>query len=86
MRVNRFFSSVIRIQTDRGQYVVTTGPYAFVEAPRSSRTCGPQEESPGLTEAVEKVPKYGAANFALKDKTSGDRHSIGPQLDYGSRR
>ena len=26
MRVNRFFSSVIRIQTDRGQHVVTTGP------------------------------------------------------------
>src|SRR5262249_1550022 len=27
MRVNRFFSSVIRIQADRGQHVVTTGPY-----------------------------------------------------------
>jgi hypothetical protein len=25
-----------------------------------------------LTDAVEKIPKYGAANFALKDKTSGD--------------
>src|SRR5512139_164709 len=33
MRVNRFFSSVIRIQTDRGQYVVTTGPYVFVRHP-----------------------------------------------------
>jgi len=33
MRVNRFFSSVIRIQTDRGQYVVTDGPYAFVRHP-----------------------------------------------------
>ena len=33
MRVNRFFSSVIRIQTDRGQHVVTTGPYAFVHHP-----------------------------------------------------
>ena len=33
MRVNRFFSSVIRIQTDRGQYVVATGPYAFVRHP-----------------------------------------------------
>jgi hypothetical protein len=37
-------------------------------------------------DAVEKVPKYGAANFPLKDETSGDRHSMGPQLDYGSRR
>ena len=33
MRVNRFFSSVIRIQTDRGQQVVTAGPYAFVRHP-----------------------------------------------------
>src|SRR5262245_8195311 len=33
MRVNRFFSSVIRIQTDRDQNVVTTGPYAFVRHP-----------------------------------------------------
>jgi protein-S-isoprenylcysteine O-methyltransferase Ste14 len=33
MRVNRFFSSVIRIQTDRSQHVVSTGPYAFVRHP-----------------------------------------------------
>src|SRR5262249_28948048 len=33
MRVNRFFSSIIRIQSDRGQYVVMAGPYAFVRHP-----------------------------------------------------
>ncbi len=33
MYVNRFFSSVIRIQTDRGQYIVDTGPYAFIRHP-----------------------------------------------------
>jgi protein-S-isoprenylcysteine O-methyltransferase Ste14 len=33
MRVNRFFSSVVRIQQDRGQIVVSTGPYAFVRHP-----------------------------------------------------
>jgi protein-S-isoprenylcysteine O-methyltransferase Ste14 len=33
MRVNRFFSSVVRIQTDRGQHVITTGPYAFIRYP-----------------------------------------------------
>ncbi len=33
MYVNRFFSSVIRIQSDRGQYVVTTGPYAVIRHP-----------------------------------------------------
>ena len=33
MYVNRFFSSVIRIQSDRGQHVITTGPYAFIRHP-----------------------------------------------------
>jgi len=33
MLVNRFFSSVVRIQSDRGQQVVTNGPYAFVRHP-----------------------------------------------------
>jgi protein-S-isoprenylcysteine O-methyltransferase Ste14 len=31
--VNRFFSSVVRIQAERGQYVVMTGPYAYVRHP-----------------------------------------------------
>ncbi len=33
MRENRFFSSVVRIQTDRGQFVITTGPYAVIRHP-----------------------------------------------------
>jgi protein-S-isoprenylcysteine O-methyltransferase Ste14 len=33
MRVNRFFSSVVRIQSDRGQRVISTGPYAVVRHP-----------------------------------------------------
>ncbi|HUC50044.1 MAG TPA: isoprenylcysteine carboxylmethyltransferase family protein [Xanthobacteraceae bacterium] len=33
MRVNRFFSSVIRIQSDRGQHVIDSGPYAAVRHP-----------------------------------------------------
>jgi protein-S-isoprenylcysteine O-methyltransferase Ste14 len=32
-QVNRFASSVLRIQTDRGHYVVTDGPYAIVRHP-----------------------------------------------------
>jgi protein-S-isoprenylcysteine O-methyltransferase Ste14 len=31
--VNRFFSSAIRIQRDRGQHVVTSGPYRYVRHP-----------------------------------------------------
>jgi protein-S-isoprenylcysteine O-methyltransferase Ste14 len=33
MWVNRFFSSVVRIQTDRGQEVIQNGPYRFVRHP-----------------------------------------------------
>ena len=33
MAVNRFFSSVIRIQTDRGHRLVTSGPYRYVRHP-----------------------------------------------------
>jgi protein-S-isoprenylcysteine O-methyltransferase Ste14 len=33
MVVNRFFSSVVRIQSDRGHVVVSSGPYAFVRHP-----------------------------------------------------
>jgi protein-S-isoprenylcysteine O-methyltransferase Ste14 len=33
MRENRFFSSVVRLQTDRGHRVVDTGPYSIVRHP-----------------------------------------------------
>jgi protein-S-isoprenylcysteine O-methyltransferase Ste14 len=33
MMVNNFFSRVVRIQQDRGQHVVTSGPYRFVRHP-----------------------------------------------------
>jgi protein-S-isoprenylcysteine O-methyltransferase Ste14 len=33
MAVNRFFSSVIRIQADRGHHLITSGPYRYVRHP-----------------------------------------------------
>jgi protein-S-isoprenylcysteine O-methyltransferase Ste14 len=33
MRENRFFSSVIRVQSDRGHRVIDTGPYAVIRHP-----------------------------------------------------
>ena len=33
MVVNKFFSTVVRIQTDRGHYVITGGPYGYVRHP-----------------------------------------------------
>jgi protein-S-isoprenylcysteine O-methyltransferase Ste14 len=37
--VNRFFSGVVRIQKDRDQHVVTSGPYAFVRHPGYLGAC-----------------------------------------------
>jgi protein-S-isoprenylcysteine O-methyltransferase Ste14 len=33
MHENRFFSSVVRVQTDRGHHVIETGPYSLVRHP-----------------------------------------------------
>ena len=33
MRVNRFFSPVVRIQTERGHHLVTGGPYRLIRHP-----------------------------------------------------
>jgi len=33
MRTNQFFSAVVRIQKDRGHFVITGGPYRFVRHP-----------------------------------------------------
>ena len=33
MKANPFYSSVVRIQSDRGQYAVAAGPYRFVRHP-----------------------------------------------------
>lgn len=33
MRVNRYFSSMVRIQTDRGHRVITDGPYRYIRHP-----------------------------------------------------
>jgi protein-S-isoprenylcysteine O-methyltransferase Ste14 len=33
MRVNRFFSSAVRIQSERGQHVISDGPYRIVRHP-----------------------------------------------------
>jgi protein-S-isoprenylcysteine O-methyltransferase Ste14 len=33
MATNPFLSTIVRIQDDRGQYVVTTGPYRYVRHP-----------------------------------------------------
>lgn len=41
VRVNRFFSPVVRIQTERGHHLVTGGPYQYARHPRL-RWCNPR--------------------------------------------
>ncbi len=38
LRANRFYSSAVRIQADRGQHPVDTGPYRFVRHPGYAAT------------------------------------------------
>lgn len=38
IRVNRFYSSVVRVQSDRGHHAVTDGPYRFVRHPGYAAT------------------------------------------------
>ena len=38
MRVNRFYSPVVRIQSERGHHVVTTGPYRWIRHPGYTAT------------------------------------------------
>ena len=38
MRANPFYSSVVRVQTDRGHHAVATGPYRFVRHPGYAAT------------------------------------------------
>ena len=39
MSVNRFFSSAVRIQSDRGHHVISTGPYRIVRHPGYASMC-----------------------------------------------
>jgi len=80
MAVNRFFSSAIRIQTDRGQHVITAGPYAVIRHPgyvcRGHCHRGGQRHGPRVM-ARGGVP--GVHQHAVPASSRGDRrpHSSG---------
>ena len=77
MRVNRFFSSAIRIQTDRGQHVVTTGPYALL------RRAGPMAARSGhLVRARPHLGKHAAHQSGSLPSQRGSKRAMsesGPQ-------
>ena len=76
MVANRFFSAVVRIQTDRGQTVVTSGPYRFVRAPglrgRHARLAG-RASGPGFALGA-------AAGRADRDRPGHPHHLGGPDV------
>jgi len=75
MAVNDFYSRVVRIQRDRGQYVVTDGPYRFVRHPSYigtifSWTCAALALGSGLALApVALIAVTLTVRTALEDKT-----------------
>ncbi len=63
MSVNRFFSTVIRLQEDRGHHIITAGPYAYVRHPGYTGIClGILCSGPALGSWLSVVP---AVLFAL---------------------
>jgi protein-S-isoprenylcysteine O-methyltransferase Ste14 len=74
MRTNPFYSSVVRIQTDRGHRPVTTGPYRFVRHPGYTGTilgmlCG----AVALGSWVGVIPVLGMAALFLRRTLLEDR-------------
>lgn len=49
---NRFFSGVVRIQKDRGQYVVSSGPYRFMRHPGYAGALWAHVATPLLLDSV----------------------------------
>jgi protein-S-isoprenylcysteine O-methyltransferase Ste14 len=61
MHVNRFFSSVVRIQTERGHHVITTGPFHALSSVPLLMVCTRNEEAvlqrdlPGYADYAQQV-------------------------------
>lgn len=75
MLVNRFFSGTVRIQTDRGHTVVSSGPYRFVRHPGYAGAILFQLATPpflgswwGVLPAVLSLPVH-VTRAALEDRT-----------------
>ncbi len=87
--VNTYFSSVVRIQTDRGQTVVTSGPYQYVRHPGYSGGIVAWLASPILLGAIWSfiptviVVALYIVRTALEDKTL--QNELPGYTDYAQR-
>ena len=70
MLSNRFFSAVVRIQTDRGQHVVTSGPYRFLRHPSYAGGLLACLAMPLMLDAVWALAPAGLISLVLIVRTS----------------
>lgn len=74
MSVNRFFSTVIRLQEDRGHHIITGGPYAYVRHPGYTGIClGVLFSGPALGSWLSVVPAVFFALLILRRTRLEDR-------------
>ena len=74
MSVNRFFSTVIRLQEDRGHHIITGGPYAYVRHPGYTGIClGILFSGPALGSWLSVVPAVFFALLILRRTRLEDR-------------
>ena len=74
LQTNRFYSSVVRIQSDRGQVVIDGGPYRFVRHPGYSATlCALFAGGIALGSWLAMLPVLGFAALFLRRTLIEDR-------------
>lgn len=74
MRANRFYSSAVRVQADRGQHVADAGPYRFVRHPGYTATiCATVAGGLALGSWVALLPALGFVALFVRRTVLEDR-------------
>ncbi len=81
MRANRFFSSVVRIQKDRGHTVVAEGPYRFVRHPGYAGMLASTLATPMILGSRWAFAPAGATAAVLLLRTVLEDHTLRDELD-----
>ncbi len=81
MAVNRFFSAVVRIQKDRGQTVVTDGPYRFVRHPAYASAIITQLVTPIMLGSLWALIPAGLAGCLYVVRTALEDRALQDELD-----
>jgi protein-S-isoprenylcysteine O-methyltransferase Ste14 len=81
MAVNRYFSAVARIQEDRGQVAVTTGPYRIVRHPAYAGALLASLAMPVMLDAIWALVPTLVMAVAIVVRTSLEDRMLGEELD-----